>query len=161
MTDFASHFETKPRPAFSVQAGEPFVTLRDDAPEWLKEAVREAHQGDLPLDWIYAECQAAAQAIDAGDIDLVGEDDMDALHEHADGRVDIYTKELYQWAADFCLTDTWAAAEEAAREMGLPEETEKRLACVQYAAIHFVAETMRDACAKVAAAEPQAAQGAP
>lgn len=160
-THFAAHFETKPRPDFSVRAGEPFTTLKDDAPPWLKEAVREAHQGDLPLDWIYAECAAAAEAIDAGDLDLADADDD--VHAHADSRVDVYTKQLYQWAADHCLTDTWASAEQEARDMGLPEETEQRIRAIQYAAVRHVADVMKQACTRavVASTESRAAQESP
>jgi len=135
-TSYASHFETKTR-----TSGEKFVTLADSRPGWLHEAVRTAHQGTLPNDWIYAECEAAALAFDDGQLD-----DEDDVHMYVDGRIDIYTKDLYQWAADFCLTDTWAEAEVEARDMGLPEETEKRIACIQYAAIRHIAETMREAC---------------
>lgn len=144
-THFATHFETKPRPDSSVRAGELFTTLKDDAPPWLKEAVREAHQGDLPLDWVYAECRTAAEAVDAGDLDLA---DENAVHEYVDSRVDVYTRELFQWAADHCLTATWAAAEEAAHELELPKGFAEQIAAVQYAAIHFVTETVRQACAR-------------
>jgi hypothetical protein len=143
MTSIASYFDdTKTR-----DNGEYFVHLKDDAPEWLSDAVRDAHQGTLPNDWIYAECLAAVEAFDFGDFD------EDYIHEHADGRVDVYTRELYQWAADMCLTDTWANAEAEAAEMGLVEETEKRLAVIQYCAIRYIAEAMLNACKDAAKEE--------
>jgi|HubBroStandDraft_2_1064218.scaffolds.fasta_scaffold00990_12 hypothetical protein len=157
-TTFASHFITKTRNPVTwtgtEAGGEPFTTLADDAPEWLRSAVREAHHGTLPTDWIYAECLAAAEMFDAGDLVDSEEDDGD-VHAYADSRVDVYTKTLYEWAADFCLTDTWAEAEQEAKDMGLPEETEKRIAVIQYAAIRHIADTMRRACiaAKSATAE--------
>jgi hypothetical protein len=46
--------------------GDVFVTTKDDAPEWLRDAVREAHQDDPPNDWTYGEAQAACEALDAG-----------------------------------------------------------------------------------------------
>ena len=141
-TNFASHFVTETR-----EGNETYTTLADGRPDWLHDAVRDAHQGALPNDWIYSECNAAVEAFDAGDLA-----DEDAVNEYVDGRVDVYTKELYQWAADFCLTETFAAAEQEARDMGLPEETEKRLQCIQYAAIRHIADTMREACAKAVAA---------
>jgi hypothetical protein len=126
--------------------GETFVTLRDDRPEWLQDAVRDAHRGTLPNDWIYAECLAAVEAYDDSTIvDDAGDDG--GMHEYADSRVDVYTKELYRWAAAVCLTDTWAEAEAEARETGMPEETERRIACIQYHAIRYIAEVMRNACA--------------
>lgn len=131
-TNFASHFVIKTRESKHV-GGESFVTLATDAPQWLATAVRDAHQGTLPNDWIYAECRAAALAFDEGALD--DSEDDDSVHEHVDGQVDVYTQALYQWAADFCLTETFSTAEQEARDMGLPEETEKRLMSIQYAAI--------------------------
>jgi hypothetical protein len=125
--------------------GETFVTLRDDRPEWLQDAVRDAHRGTLPNDWTYAECLAAVEAYDES---AIADDEM---HDHVDARVDVYTKDLYQWAAAMCLTDTWSEAEAEARETGMPEETERRIACIQYHAIRYIAEVMRSACADAAA----------
>ena len=73
-TNFTSHFVIHTR-----ADGETFTTLADDAPAWLQEAVREAHQGDLPNDWVYAECRAAAEAFDAGESDL-GQDGRKTCH---------------------------------------------------------------------------------
>lgn len=126
---------------------------RVTAPEWLQAAVREAHQGSLPSDWIYAECKAAVEAFDDGSLD--DSEDDDSVHAHVDGRVDVYTQGLYQWAADFCLMPTWAAAEQEAEDMGMPDETERRVAAIQYAAIRHIADTMRQACKTfVQSAEP-------
>jgi hypothetical protein len=146
-TAFARHFAAKTRTKTGINNGdEIFITLADDAPPWLKEAVREAHQDTLPSDWIYAECQAATLAFDEGSLD--DSEDDDCVHEHTDSRIDTATKDLYQWAADFCLTDTFAAAEEEATDMGMLEEKEtvKRIMSVQYAAIRYIADTMRQAC---------------
>jgi hypothetical protein len=143
----AKHFEKKTR-----DSGESFFTLADDAPEWLCDAVRDAHQGTLPNDWIYSECRAAVEAFDEGTLD-----DEDAIHEHADNQVDVYTRELYRWAADMCLTDTWAEAEEEAKDLGdRLEDTEKRLAVIQYCAIARIAGTMLNACKEHAAEEDAA-----
>jgi hypothetical protein len=142
-TNFAVHFVTRIRQNGDKEE-EQFITLVEDRPQWLQDAVRDAHQRTLPNDWIYEECRAAVEAFDAGDL----RDDDDSVHEHADGRVEIYTKALYQWAADMCLTDTWAEAEQEAKDIGMPEETEKRLACIQYAAIRRIAQMMYAACAE-------------
>lgn len=121
--------------------GTKFVTLADNRPDWLHDAVYEAHQSDLPNDWIYAECEAACDAIDDGSLT-----DEDSLHSHADCRVDVYTRDLYQWAADMCLSDTFAAAESDAEDIGdPPNETEKRLAQLQYYAIARIARIMLEA----------------
>lgn len=140
MSDFAKHFETKTR-----DNGERFTSLKDDRPEWLQDAVYAAHQGTMPNDWIYAECLAAIESFDADELS-----DEDNVHEFADARVDVYTKALYQWATDMCLTDTWAKAEGEVEDCGgmLDESIEKRIAIVQFYAIRFIAETMQAACAE-------------
>lgn len=122
--------------------GETFTKLSDDAPEWLKDAVQEAHAGTFPNDWIYAECASAYEAIKDGAIT-----DEDSIHEYADGQVDVYTKDLYQWGADMCLTDLYSQAEDEANDLGDDEvgETEKRFAMIQYCAIAFIARTMLEA----------------
>ncbi len=143
-TNFTSHFVIHTR-----ADGETHTKLADDAPAWLEDAVREAHQGDLPNDWVYAECRAAAEAFDAGDL-AAAEDDC--VHDHADARVEVYTRELYQWAADQCLTHTFAAARLGAADLGATAEDQIKV--IQYAAIRHVADVVRQACrAAVKAAE--------
>lgn len=145
-TNFSKHFVTRLRSVTDPDSA--YVTLADDRPDWLQDAVRAAHQGTLPNDWIYAECRAAVEAFD----DNGGDIDEDAAHEYVDGRVEVMTKELFQWAADFCLTDTWASAEEEAADAGLPEMMDSRIAAVQYAAVRHIAETMFEACREHAGA---------
>jgi hypothetical protein len=129
-------FETRKR-----DSGEAFVTLKDGRPDWLYDAVREAHVSDVPNDWIFAECQAACDAIDEGY--LVGED---SIHEYADGRVDVYTRELHKWSADMCLTDTYAEAEAEAQDLIAPSaDVQERLGAIQYCAIRSIAARMLDA----------------
>ena len=122
--------------------GETFVSLKDERPEWLHDAVHTAHGSDLPNDWIYRECEAACDAIDEGSLT-----DDDSVHEYADSRVDIYTRDLYQWAADMCLSDTYAGAEsEAGDFLGEESDTIKRLSAIQYCAIGAIARIiMREA----------------
>jgi hypothetical protein len=129
----SDYFETRTR-----DSGENFIALKDEHPKWLQEAVRDAHQGSLPNDWIYVECRAACEAIDEGDIS------EDETHDYADGRVDVYTKDRYQWATEMCLTDLYAAAESEAEDMGYEEHENiaHRIAVVQYHAIRSIAETM-------------------
>jgi hypothetical protein len=117
--------------------GEAYCHLADDAPQWLKDAVHEAHQTDLPNDWIYNECRAACDAIDDERLQ-----DEDGMHGHCDGRVDVYTKVLYRWAADMCLSDTWACAEENAEEMGDEGTMVDRLMRIQLCAIESIASTI-------------------
>lgn len=117
------------------------VTLADNRPEWLQDAIREAHCSDLPRDWIYQECEAACDAIDDGSLS-----DDDSVHEHADGRVDTYTKDRFEWSADMCLTDTFAAAESDLEDMGgESSDMTDRIGRLQYCAIARIARIMLEA----------------
>ena len=120
-----------------------FVRLKDDAPAWLKAAVYKAHQGTLPNDWIYLQCQAACEAIE--ERDEVALEDADWFYEHVEGEVDVYTKDRFQWAAYFCLSDTFSEAEERAKELTLVNDTNERLGVIQYCAIEFITQTILDA----------------
>jgi len=136
-TNYGQFFETKTR-----DNGASFVTLKDEAPEWLGEAVRDAHHGDLPNDWIFAQCEAAVDAFDNGNV--TSDDDV---HEHADAQVDVYTKDVFQWAADFCLSSTYGEAEEEAADMGTDtKEIVKVLQAIQYCAISRIVRIMLEAC---------------
>jgi hypothetical protein len=140
----ASFFERRTRDSAGDRAAEVFYTLKDDAPEWLRDAIYEAHGGTLPDDWVYAECLAAIEEFDEGRFD--GTYPEDAIHEHADGRVDIYTKELFGWAEEFCLTDIYSEAEAEAEDLLSAEaDTHDRLATIQYCAIARIVRTMIDA----------------
>lgn len=134
--------------------GDKFTTLRDGAPKWLQEAIYDAHQGDMPNDWVYEECRAACDAIDDGSVDLKEQD----VHEHADSRVDVYTGELAQWYADHCGSGVFSQAESDADDYGADasgKDINERLTLVQYCAIARIASTIADAVvrARVDAAE--------
>lgn len=151
---YAGFFEKKGR-----ENGEAFVTLKEDAPGWLRDAVYEAHGGMFPNDWVYAECFGVCEAIDDGALTVSPEidDDMEDLHGYVDLRVDIYTKDRFQWAANMCLTDLFAEAEERATELctdAMPMAD--RLGAVQYAAIERVATAMLEAVREFLEAQPQA-----
>lgn len=132
----ASHFVTKKRGR--GPKAPTFVSLKDNAPAWLRDAIYDAHTGDGPRDWIYAECEAACLAIDDGA--LASDDD---LHEYADGQVDIYTADRFAWAAEMCLSGTMAHAEEALEDMGGHTGTlADQLGALQYCAIEAIAATI-------------------
>lgn len=138
-----SFFVTKAREGAEV-SDKTFVSLKDDAPKWLHEAIRAAHNGDLPNDWIYAECEAACDAIDAGDLGTDPETDGDALHGYADGRVEIYTGKVFQWLADMWSSSTYSEAEERAKELGDRggASIEEIVKATQYCAIEAIASAM-------------------
>lgn len=83
----------------------------DNMPEWLYDAIREAHDGEWPDDWRWDTCYAICDNIDYGDTDP---------SSLADGLVDIYTSDLIAWlAAD---TSRAAYVDDAYAEYGTGEE---------------------------------------
>lgn len=138
-----SYFERKTRDDGTV-----FLCRKDDAPEWVADACQEAHHGTFPDDWIYEEIAAAFDAWEEHD----GQRPDD--HEHADGRVDIYTKDRFRWAADMCLTDLFSEAQDQA-DMGGCGDLQERIGIVQYYAIQMIANTIWDAI-EAAAGEEEA-----
>lgn len=124
-------------------AGEQYSYLTDDAPEWLKVAVRDAHMGTLPNDWIYAECRAACEAIESGDLT------RERFEDYADIRIDIYTSDLAKWEYDLKQTLLMAEARERLKDMSYTsfgiDEDERRMQLLQYAAISLVCEVIMQA----------------
>ena len=135
MPKLSDYFERKTR-----DNGERFYTLRDDAPGWLLDAVREAHCGDMPNDWTWEECYAACEAIDSERLD------DDSMREHCDGRVDIYTNARFQWAADHCNGSLFAEGESRAGDLGCKVDGQSSivdaLGAVQFGCIEHVAGTI-------------------
>jgi hypothetical protein len=118
--------------------GETFYTLADDRPQWLNDAVRDAHDNDFPCDWVYEVCYHACYAIDDGSLTVDS-----GSHEFADNEVDVYTRDLYRWAADMCLRSSYTEAEENARDMGAfdnPEGVHTILSTIQYCCIAKIAD---------------------
>jgi hypothetical protein len=76
--------------------GETFVKLTDDCPSWLHDAVRDAHDGELPNDWRYETCRFIVSMFDDG----YSADDDDAAMEIAESLVDVYNYDLARWLAD-------------------------------------------------------------
>ena len=125
-----SFFESRTR-----DSRETYYALKDGAPSWLQEAIHEAHQGDLPSDWVYETCYATCVAIDDEALDENG------THEFADSQVDFYTRDRFQWAAEMCHSHAYAAAEEQQREMGETDTPiEERLGVIQFFAIETIAQ---------------------
>jgi hypothetical protein len=88
--------------------GDHFVMLKHDAPEWLHDLVRQAHQGMFPDDWRYDEIQhACARIHDASDVDS----------SINDIEPDIYNKARLNWLASHL--DRVEYCNDAMREYGL------------------------------------------
>lgn len=124
-----------------------YVRVVEGAPAWILDAVRKAHRGMFPNDWVFAECEAAAEAIENLDEVWVDDGDEDWIIEHVDGRVDVYTKSRFQWATDFCLTEIFGDAEEESADLYDSNDTSigNRLGVIQSCAIDGIVRTMLEA----------------
>jgi len=89
----AGSFETRER-----QSGGTFHALKDNAPEWVSDAVREAHGERLPCDWIYQQCDSVASDIRQA----IVHDDREPVDiaDYLEIEPDIYTASLTAWLAD-------------------------------------------------------------
>jgi hypothetical protein len=84
--------------------------LKDDAPDWMRDAIRDAHSdGRLPDDRIYENCRSMVDSIS----EIDDPDNVDTV-EIADGCVDIYTVALTQRLAQSNLNVS--ACDEAVSE---------------------------------------------
>lgn len=111
---FASAFMTR-----NFERGDRIV-LRDGAPDWMIEIVREAHDGMMPNDESYNMILAVANEID----DLLRErpdltaDDLDEVrHERIDSLIPVYNTERTAWLASHL--DRAEYVNEAIRDYGV------------------------------------------
>jgi hypothetical protein len=86
MTTYSDYFVTGTR-----DDGTSFVSLRDDRPDWLQQAVYDAHDDEMPNDWRYAMCERIVSAIDDG---VTGVDEL------VDSLVDTWTADRLAWLSD-------------------------------------------------------------
>jgi len=113
----------------------------DDAPQWVQDAVYEAHQGSLPNDWVFDICKAA---FDYGCKNCLTDDNLYELAlQFADGEVDIYSSNIAQWYANHCNSDFVAEAEDELRDIGGSNNSViDMLKEMQYVAIKNIAHTV-------------------
>lgn len=83
------------RDAFTRDNPRGVWTLKDESPEWMRDAMHSAHSdGRLPDDWIFENCASMLDRI----AECEHADDCDTC-EIADAHVDIYTADLTAWCA--------------------------------------------------------------
>jgi hypothetical protein len=97
------------------ESGETFRKLKDDAPEWITDAIHEAHGGMMPEDIRYRWIEEAFDAIADADED----DDLDDVGSEYAEDVDVYNMNLYRWLASHLSRAGYI--EEAVDEYGAPE----------------------------------------
>lgn len=90
----AGYFETAKREDVDDERDATYVRTRDDAPEWITDLVRAAHDdGDiLPDDWRYERIRSALDHLAEMD-----HDPDDFPGEWADDQVDDYTSDALAW----------------------------------------------------------------
>lgn len=132
---------------------ETFVAKKTDAPEWVRDAVKECHNigGDLwmPNDWLYSASRDVAATVANGslhDAKYLGDWAQERAHEIADGLVDIARAVLHDWAAENgCIA---AEGEALAKETGFEfEDVEQALRVSQYCILERVASIWLQAIA--------------
>lgn len=94
---------------------EPILTLKDDAPEWVRSLVYAAHGEFLPDDWRYESIRSALGAIH----DYCPADGLDDFaHEWADGNIDTYNGGRVAWLASNAQRALYC--DDATAELGTP-----------------------------------------
>lgn len=109
------------------------TTLTDDAPEWLLDAVREAHDGEAPNEWRWSRCASLYHAISEGH----------DIHEDIDSLVDIYYTDLYCWLSDNPTRHDYC--DEAIAEIG-GDTLVSIVIAGQHIALQRMAEILQAAC---------------
>lgn len=92
---------------------ESIVKLADDAPDALKDAIREAHGDMLPDDYKYAMCESAIHAISE---ESEGADLSDAGSEFSDAEPSVYNMARLRWVASHLSRANYV--DDAASEFG-------------------------------------------
>jgi hypothetical protein len=100
---------------------ETFTTLRDDAPDWVRDIVYRAHGGMLPDSWRYDRIRDAFRAIADG---------LEDASEFAADAVDVYADERLRWLAS--NLNRPAYCDEAGREFGSPGDILELIGFGQY-----------------------------
>lgn len=132
---FADAFESAKR-----DNGETFYKLKDGSPQWMTDAIREAHAigGDtiLPNDWVYSACDTMISHMADSDPEQWDE----YSHEWADGAVDCYNTDRAQWAASHLRFG--CAVDEARDELGDAGGFYEQIGYGQYHVLRNIAGTL-------------------
>lgn len=84
--------------ALKLENGDTRIILKDDAPQQLRDAVKDAHGDKLPDDFTYSTFADLLSKITEYDCDTI--DDLENNRsEIVDGYVDVYTHDLTKWLA--------------------------------------------------------------
>ena len=115
--------------------GTTFYRLADGSPEWMRDACREAHDGEGPNDWRYDTIDSLLERIE----DYADPDDVDH-GDIADGLVTIYNAERTAWLAGNLERATYC--DEAADELGCEGGIFDRIGWGMYLCIEEMSNTI-------------------
>ena len=119
--------------------------LKDDAPDWLRDAVYAAHGGSLPDDRTYELCRDAMCWINEND----GEPSEDDIHAEADNAVPVYNSERAAWLAEDA--SRFEEIDSVAAEFGSESaSTFDKIGMAMFAEIEGVYRTLFDAWSEYA-----------
>lgn len=135
---FAGMFETRKRDGTPGREGADFVCLKDGAPEWARDLVRDAHGTNfLPDDTRYEMIRDAAQDF----AERLPENYEDELDEIAYTLVSVYTADRVAWLASAPLKRQ-EYADQAIEECGPPESLDSLLGMAWYLEAREVASAI-------------------
>lgn len=127
--------------------GSKFVRLVDGRPDWMRDAVREAHGDAGPNDWHYNACRDIAVYLAEAEMeDTDCEPWDDALHCACDSLTDVYTSNLLKWLAE--APGALYACDEAAEDAIVAADTdmESRIRTGQYFWLRAIGRALCTAC---------------
>jgi hypothetical protein len=132
----SEYFQRKTR-----DSGEAFYAFADDRPNWVYDAVMEAHDGEMPDDWRFDICDSLFDEIDA-------DTNEDSLSEIVDGLVDVYNSDRVKWLAGHLLRGGYV--DEAVESFGVSDSPDvyNMIGMGQYVCIeqmaHIIFQAIKD-----------------
>lgn len=125
--------------------GTDYYTTTNGAADWVRDMIREAHDGMMPDDWRYDCIHSALSHISDEGAETTDELD-DAGHEFADSHVDVYTAGRLKWLAS--NLNRLAYVDDAVDELGGEGlSTAERIGLGQYVESLEVFESVRQSLA--------------
>lgn len=110
--------------------GDAFYSLKGGTPEWMRDAICDAHDDKLPDDWSYDACHSIVCAICDSSDDDTESDIRDRDCEIIDSCIDSYTNRLALWLASHSARIGYC--EEAGKEYGAPTDIVRAMRQGQY-----------------------------
>lgn len=140
---YADSFEWAERPS-----SKRYCKLKADAPDWIDvQAIHAALDAGLPDDWLYEHVEYMAETLTEYDWED-GSDESDRVREAADGLVDIYTSELFDWLATAFGREMFDEACETLGEGRITDSAgvESMVATAQFLALERIADEILRQC---------------